>query len=136
MKKIQNLYPVQAKGNEIERTYDIWVFVNGAQQEMDFLVNCCSEMQCCTLCLPSTCILILRLKNKIFDPYKAHPGLLCGLHFCILFTKICVSKNPSLQIRVLTTFWQLLQWHFLNCHWKPNESVDSSKRNFPLVDEI
>jgi hypothetical protein len=24
-----------------------------------------------------------------------------------LFTKICVSKNPSLQLQVLSTFWQL-----------------------------
>jgi len=31
VKKILNCYPVQAKGNEIERAYDIWVYVNGAQ---------------------------------------------------------------------------------------------------------
>ena len=36
------------------------------------------------------------------------------------------KQNPSLQLRVLTTFWQLLQLQFLNCNWTPNESVDSS----------
>ena len=42
------------------------------------------------------------------------PGWRCPFSFLflLLFTKICVSKNPSLQLQVLPTFWQLLQWHF------------------------
>jgi len=62
---------------------------------------------------------VLCLPNAIIN----RPGCFT---FTFLFTKICASKNPLLQLRVLSTFWQLQQWQFLNYHWKPNESIDSS----------
>ena len=47
--------------------------------------------------------------------------------FYFLFTKICVSKNPSLQTPGTLDILATLQWHFLfHRHWTPNESADSS----------
>ena len=57
-----------------------------------------------------------------------------ALLFTFLFTKICVSKNPSLQTPGTLDILATLQWHFLfHRHWTPNESVDSSNFHFLLI---
>ena len=47
-------------------------------------------------------------------------------YFYFLFTKICVSKNPSLQTPGTLDILATLQWQVLKRHWTPNEPIDSS----------
>ena len=42
-----------------------------------------------------------------YDLLQGRMFLLSSSLLYFLFTKICVSKNPSLQLQVLSTFWQL-----------------------------
>jgi len=65
-------------------------------------------------------------RHDLNDTNSDKTSPIISFHF-VLFTKICVSKSPSLQLRVLPTFLQLLQWQFLNCNCIKNPRDETSQ---------